>query len=74
MDEIKRWEHSGKWVEIDLDACSGLGLCVETCPADVYDLVEGKVFADNIKECIECMACQDICPSDAIINHFAWDD
>ncbi|MBN1802384.1 MAG: 4Fe-4S binding protein [Candidatus Lokiarchaeota archaeon] len=74
MVEKKRWKHSGKWVEIDLDACSGLGLCVETCPADVYDLLNEKVFADNIGECIECLACQDICPNDAITRHFAWSE
>ena len=50
----------------------GSGECVEVCPAQVYDIIDGKVDADDIKDCIECGACQGACPYEAILNHFAW--
>ena len=72
MVDIKRFEDSEAWVETDLDLCAAAGDCVEVCPADVYDIVDGKVNADNIGECIECGACEDTCPNDAILKHWAW--
>ncbi|MFX1273467.1 MAG: ferredoxin family protein [Promethearchaeota archaeon] len=72
MTNIKRWEDSEHWVEIDLDQCTGMAVCVEICPAEVYDLVDGKVIAENIGECTDCMACLDACPTDAILKHSAW--
>lgn len=30
--------------------------------------MEGKLVTINIDECIECSACVDICPNDAIIE------
>jgi len=72
MVNIKRWEDEDKWVEVDLDRCVGASRCVSVCPAEVYSLVNGKVAAEDIIECIQCLACQDACPTKAIIKHFAW--
>jgi NAD-dependent dihydropyrimidine dehydrogenase PreA subunit len=72
MTNIKKWQENDHWVEIDLDRCVGAGECVEVCPVEVYELVDGKVIAENIAECTDCMACQDICPTSAILNHSAW--
>ena len=69
---IKKWEEEEHWVEIDLDLCVGAAECVEVCPVEVYDIENGKVIAENIAECIDCMACQDVCPTNAILNHSAW--
>jgi ferredoxin len=69
MSEIKRWEEAGQWVEIDYSLCDGIAKCVDICPVSVYSLVERKVVAENISECI---ACQDLCPMSAIIQHWAW--
>ena len=72
MAEIKRFEDGDNWVEIDLDLCVVAGECVSVCPSDVYEIVDGKVNADNIGECIECGACQDVCPTNTILKHWAW--
>ncbi|TFF99595.1 MAG: ferredoxin family protein [Promethearchaeota archaeon] len=72
MVNIKKWEEEEHWVEIDLDLCVGAAECVEVFPVEVYDIENGKVIAENIAECIDCMACQDVCPTNAILNHSAW--
>ena len=72
MPNVKRWEENEHWVEINLDLCKASGECVNVCPVEVYDIINGKVNADNIFGCIECGACQDTCPYDAIVKHWAW--
>lgn len=72
MVNVKKWEVEDHWVEVDMDLCVGAAECVNVCPVEVYDLIEGKVSAENIGECIECQACQDACPTNAILKHSAW--
>jgi NAD-dependent dihydropyrimidine dehydrogenase PreA subunit len=72
MTDVKRYEFEDMWVEIDRDLCVAAGECVEVCPAGVYEIVDGKVQAERIADCVECGACEGICPTDAILNHFAW--
>jgi len=72
MADIRKWEDAGQWVEVDLDLCMGAAECVEVCPVGVYEVVEGKVRAENIGECIACGACEEVCPNDAILFHWAW--
>ncbi len=72
MTNIRKWEENENWVEIDLDLCTGVAECINVCPAEVYDLIDRKVIAENIGECIQCLACQDACPNNAILKHFAW--
>jgi NAD-dependent dihydropyrimidine dehydrogenase PreA subunit len=73
MTNVKKWEEVDHWVEIDIDLCNGKGECVNICPMSVYEIIDDKVEANNIRECIECGACQDVCPSNAILRHWAWD-
>lgn len=65
---IKAWksESLGITIEIDYDKCVGHAECVNVCPADVYEIVEGKSVAKNIDECVECCACVESCPENAI--------
>ena len=72
MTNVKRLEEANHWVEIDMDRCMGLGDCARKCPAGVYKVINGKVNAEKIGECIECGTCQRACPFKAIINHWAW--
>jgi NAD-dependent dihydropyrimidine dehydrogenase PreA subunit len=57
-------------VEINLDLCVRAANCVNVCVSELYDLIGGKVVAENFAECIESMMCQDACPTNAILRHF----
>ena len=50
---------------IDLDECTGCEECVEECPAEALEIVDG-VAVVNAAECTECGDCTDTCPSEAI--------
>jgi len=72
LSNVRKWEEEDHWVEIDLDLCTGIGACNEVCPVGVYEVVNGKVTAENIGECIQCGACQGVCPHNAILHHWAY--
>ena len=72
MAEIKKWTGGDCFVEIDLALCKGDEMCAEDCPADVYTVSEGKASEENICDCVECGACQGVCPNNAILSHSAW--
>jgi ferredoxin len=63
---------SGPWVDLDLSLCTGAAKCADVCPVGVYRVVDGKVDTDNIDVCVECGACQGVCPTGAILRHWAW--
>lgn len=72
MQTIKKWEENDNWVKVNLDLCVAAEECVDVCPVNVYEIIDGKVDASNIGNCIACIACQDACPNDAILEHHAW--
>lgn len=72
MADVRKFENGDAWAEIDLDLCTAAGECVNACPAAVYEIIEGKVNAEAIGDCVECGACQGVCPVDAILSHWAW--
>lgn len=51
---------------IDSDECIGCGICVEACPQEVLEVVDG--VAEVVKEdaCIACGDCEEECPMGAI--------
>ena len=66
---VKKWEKSdGATIEIDHEKCTGAGECVEVCPAEVFELVNGKSEAPGFEECFECCACVTSCPVEAIVH------
>jgi len=67
---IKTYKSDEVTIEIDHDKCGGAGDCVDVCPSEVYEIIEGKSTAPNVEDCIQCCACVDACPVDAI-NHSA---
>jgi len=53
-------------VVVDKDKCSGDEECVDACPAQVFEMVEGKSEPVNMDECLGCETCIEVCPEGAI--------
>ena len=51
--------------DIDRDACTGCGACVEVCPQEAINIIGGKAQI-NRQLCVECGSCSLTCPADAI--------
>lgn len=53
-------------INVNLDKCTGCGTCVDVCPAEVYELKDGKSSPVKVDECLVCRACETQCPENAI--------
>jgi len=51
--------------KVDMDLCSGCGVCAEACPADAITVWDGKAQVD-VEACVECGLCVSECPTEAI--------
>ncbi len=62
--------HDNKdWIiKINLDKCRGIGVCIDVCPRDCYQMNKNtnRVNMVNSQLCIKCGACVVQCPCDAI--------
>jgi NAD-dependent dihydropyrimidine dehydrogenase PreA subunit len=64
----------GTNVCVDFDICVADGACIEACPVNVYEWLETpghpasekKAFMAREKDCIFCLACENVCPPQAI--------
>jgi len=52
--------------EIDPDACTGCGICVERCPTDAISLNEAGWAQREESACLGCGVCSRFCPEEAI--------
>jgi ferredoxin len=52
--------------KIDVEKCIGSGKCVEQCPTNAVELVDGKAVIVRPSDCNYCTDCEAICPSGAI--------
>ncbi len=64
----------GEFVSVDYDICIADGGCIEACPVDVYEWFdtpgnpasEQKPLMSKEPDCIFCLACEGVCPPQAI--------
>jgi ferredoxin len=64
----------GTEVCVDFDICVADGACIEACPVNVYEWLdtpghpasEKKPFMIREKDCIFCMACENVCPPQCV--------
>ncbi len=66
MAKKKYKADSGLEIEIDEDLCTACGECVNTCPAEVFEVVNEKSTCPKVNDCSECCACVEACPEKAI--------
>ncbi len=53
-------------VNIDADKCTGCGECVDICPVEVYEMVDGKSDPVKAEDCLGCESCIEVCEFDAV--------
>lgn len=51
---------------INADECSACGICVDSCPQGVLEIVGDTSVVVNEDACIACGDCMDDCPMGAI--------
>lgn len=60
---------------IDLEKCTGCGICIDRCPLDTLRLKESsngwKAYVAYPDDCMTCFECEVECPTKAIsVNPF----
>ena len=50
---------------VDQSSCDACGKCVQTCPYDAIEFVNGKAVIDQTK-CKQCGECIEVCPKGAV--------
>ncbi|MCI5223248.1 MAG: 4Fe-4S dicluster domain-containing protein [Candidatus Electrothrix sp. AR4] len=53
-------------VKIDQEKCTNCLECIEVCPEEVFELLNGGPSHVHTENCVECDLCINICPEDAI--------
>ena len=53
---------------VDLETCRGDGICVDVCPQDVLEILDGKASTVEKRQddCILCGHCVAVCPTDSL--------
>jgi len=62
----KEFKEGNIKITIDYVKCTGAGECVTACPVEIFVVKDNKAICKNIGECIECCACTNACPNNAI--------
>ncbi len=53
-------------VTVDVEKCSGDEECVAACPAQVFEMEDGKAVVVEPDECLGCETCVEVCPEGAL--------
>ncbi|RII26459.1 MAG: ferredoxin [Geobacter sp.] len=55
---------------VDEQSCRGCELCIDICPTKVFELDAEKrlCVVKHAEDCIACLSCAYICPSNAITH------
>ena len=53
-------------VVVDVEKCEGCEECVNVCPNECFQMVDGKSDPYQGAECVFCESCLGVCPTDAI--------
>ena len=64
----------GEFVSVDFDICVADGACIDACPVSVYEWFDTpgspasdkKPLMSKEPDCIFCLACEGVCPPQAI--------
>ena len=48
--------------KIPADECAGCGACVDICPNNVLEMVDGVAKVTKPTSCTDCWTCVDTCP------------
>ena len=51
---------------IDAALCTVCGECVDACPGQVFVEEDREIKVAYPEECIECRACEEVCPVEAV--------
>ena len=53
---------------VDLETCKGDGICVDVCPENVLEIVDGKAATakSRMDTCIMCGQCVAVCPTESL--------
>ena len=58
--------YSVNTLELDVERCTGCGICLNVCPHGVFERQDRRVRLAIPAACMECGACQMNCPTGAI--------
>jgi len=50
--------------KVDLEKCTGCGICVDICPVSTIELKDNKAVIGD--DCVGCGQCEQECPNEAI--------
>lgn len=53
-------------LELDANACTGCGMCLQVCPHAVFEMKSGKASIRDKDACMECGACAKNCAFGAV--------
>jgi NAD-dependent dihydropyrimidine dehydrogenase PreA subunit len=53
-------------VVVDKEKCTGCEECVNACPAQVFEMEDGKSEVVEGDECLGCETCVEVCSDEAL--------